>query len=251
MNGFGVLLRKEIVFHIRTYRLLVVGAVFVVTGMGTPLLLHFLPQIIEASGDQMGVVLPTFTPADVVKSYTGSFGQIGLITAVLVSMGLIAGEVAGGTAAMVLSKPVGRGTFVTAKLTAVAVIFLAALVVSALGTYLYTTVLFGNMSAGDFLASNLLIGLYLLDVLALTVMSSAFFKSPMAAGGCALAVTIALTVTTGLPLVGHYVPGRLMTWAQVLPSGQGPAFWGAVAVGAGVVALATMIGWQSLKRKEL
>lgn len=252
MRGFWVLLRKELKGHLRTYRLLVVVAVFLVFGMGTPLMLHFLPQILSMSGEQVGVIaLPKFTSADVVKSYANSFGQVGLITAILVAMGVVAGEVGAGTAAMVLSKPVGRGTFVAAKLAALAAVFAAGLVVSALGAYLYTVVLFGSLSAGAFLAANLLIGLYLLVALAVTVMFSAFFRSPMAAGACGLAAAVALSATSGLPWVGHYMPGVLLSWAQAIPAGQSVGSWGAVAASAGVVALATVVGWQALKRKEL
>jgi len=73
----------------------------------------------------------------------------------------------------------------------------------------------------------------------------------MAAGACGLAAAVALSATSGLPWVGHYMPRVLLSWAQAIAGGQSVGGWGAVAASAGVVVLTTIVGWQALKRKEL
>lgn len=251
MNVFTVLLGKELRGLLRTYRALVVVAVFFLLGLATPLMLKFLPEIIKMSGEQVGIQLPEFTAADVVKSYASDFGQIGLLIVVLVSMASVAGESGGGTAAMVLSKPAGRGRFVLAKFAALALLFVAGLAAAGLGAYLYTSILFGDLSALAFLGANLLLALYLLLAAALTVMFSCLFRSSLAAGACGFAAMILLTLGTSLPRVGRYLPGMLTRWAQA--AGDAPGFEArrALYVAAALSVLALLAGWQAFKRKEL
>ena len=66
MSGFGVLLKKELREHLKTYRLLIVVAVFLFFGLGTPLMFHYLPSLMESTGD-IQVIVPDFTATDVVN----------------------------------------------------------------------------------------------------------------------------------------------------------------------------------------
>ena len=118
MRTTWVLFRKEMKEHLRTFRLLAVVGVLGVFGLATPVLLAYLPEILALSGDTgaMPIEFPDFTAADAVKSYLDTVGQIGLLTTILVAMGTIAQERERGTAALVLSKPVGTGAFVLAGL---------------------------------------------------------------------------------------------------------------------------------------
>ena len=58
MTGLGALLRKELLEQIRTYRLLIVGGVFVFFGLTTPLMLKYLPQIIKLAGTEIPMEIP-------------------------------------------------------------------------------------------------------------------------------------------------------------------------------------------------
>ena len=74
--NFLVLFRKEIREYIKTYKLLIVAAVFLVFGLSTPLLLKFLPEILKMSGEQIPIPLPDFVAADALKSYIDNLGQV-------------------------------------------------------------------------------------------------------------------------------------------------------------------------------
>lgn len=249
MASFVVLLKKELRGNLRTYRLLIVVALFFVLGLGTPLLLNYVDAFLPS--DDGGMVLPEFTAADVANEYISSIGQFGLIAAILLAMGSLARERESGTAAMTLSKPVGRGAFVGAKLTALGLVFGVGLAVGALGCYAYTVVLFGRLSASQFLLGNLVAALYILVCLAVTLMYSAFFRNQLAAGGLALMTLIALAATAGLQAVKGYSPGGLIAWSTDIVSESGPNAWGALAAGIGLVVVAAIIGWQVFERKEL
>ena len=249
MLSFFVLFKKEFSGQLRTYRLLIVVAVFFVFGLGTPLMLKYLYALVPA--ESVAISIPEFTTADVVKSYISSLGQLGLIAAILVAMGSVATERESGTAAMTLSKPVGYGSFILAKLAALAVTFGVAIVVGAVGCYLYTVVLFGNPGEFDFFIATLLGALYLLFCLAVTVMYSSFVKSPIAAGGLSLVTLAAIAGTAGLPGMKDYSPGALLSWAEDVAAAGGPNSWWVLIVSVVLIILTTVAGWQVFKRKEL
>jgi len=168
-----------------------------------------------------------------------------------VAMGSVATERESGTAAMTLSKPVGCGSFILAKLAALAVTFGVAIAVGAVGCYLYTVVLFGNPGGFDFFIATLIGALYLLFCLAVTVMYSGFVKSPIAAGGLSLVTLAAIAGTAGLPVMKDYSPGALLSWAEDVASAGGPNSWWVLIVSVVLIILTTVIGWQVFKRKEL
>jgi ABC-2 type transport system permease protein len=249
VSSFFVLFRKELKGQLRTYRLLIVVAVFFVFGLVTPLLLKYLHALVPAEGAT--IVIPEFTAGDAVQSYISSLGQLGLMAAILVAMGSVASERESGTAAMTLSKPVGCGSFILAKLAALAVTFSVAMVVGAIGCYLYTVVLFGNPGGFDFFVANLIGALYLLFYLAVTVMYRSFVKNPIAAGGLSLVTLAAIAGTAGLQGMKYYSPGALLSWAEDVALSGGPNSWWVLIVSVALIILTTVIGWQVFKRKEL
>jgi len=249
VSNFFVLFKKEFKGQLKTYRFLIVVALFFVFGLGTPLLLKYLHVLIPAQDSVIGI--PEFTAADAVQSFISSLGQLGLVAAVLVAMGSVAGERESGTAAMTLSKPVGSGSFILAKLAALSATFGAAIIVGAAGCYLYTVVLFGNPGGFNFLAACLLGALYLLFCLAVTVMYSAFVRSSIAAGGLSFVTLVAIAGTAGLPGIKYYSPGALVSWAEDIAMSGGPNSWWVLAVSIALIILVIVTGWRVFKAKEL
>lgn len=249
MSTMLTLLGKEFKAQWRTYRLLIVAAVFFIFGLGTPLLLKYLHALVPA--DAITGALPQFTAADSARGYVDTFGQIGLLAAILVAMGSVAAERESGTAAMILAKPVGAGQFITSKLVAVAVTFGLGVAIGAIGCYFYTLVLFGSPGGFNFLVANLIGWLYLVWCLSVTVMYSCFFRSQLAAGGLALVTLAAVAGTAGLPVVKDYSPGALSALSRAWASGDETIVWGALAVTLALIPLTMYVGWQVLKRKEL
>jgi len=248
MNGLAVLLSKEFRQQLATHRLLIVTVLFFIFGLGTPLLLHYLPSLVPA--EEM-LEFPEFTANDAAESYVETFGQLGLLAAILVAMGAVARERESGTAAMVLSKPVSSAAFIVAKLAAVAFTFAVAITAGGLGCYIYTVVIFGDPGAVNFLFANLVGGGFLLVCLSVTLMFSAFFRSQMAAGALSLVFLLALTLTTSLPVMKDYSPGAMLSWATGLAAGEATHPWGALVVSLVLVVATVVVAWQVLRRKEL
>ena len=68
-------------------------------------------------------MLPQPTAELAVSELVDNLAQFGLVLALLVPMAAVVGEKTSGTAALTLSKPVGRGAFLAAKLLALVVTF--------------------------------------------------------------------------------------------------------------------------------
>jgi ABC-2 type transport system permease protein len=178
--------------------------------------------------------------------------QFGVLVAVLVAMGAIAREIETGTAAMILSKPVGRLAFILAKLKAESFTFLVALVLGGLACWGYTLILFGDANTLGFLYQNLLLGLFLVFCLGVTLYFSSLMKNQLAAGGLSLALIIFLSAVSNLPWVGSYLPGQLINWGNRLVLDMpGPTEWRAVAVALLLAGFSVYFTWLSLKKKEL
>ena len=253
MSGFWVLLRKELREQFKTGKVIIVAAVFLFFGLGTPLLTKYTPELIESLGTGgITIEMPTPTSSDSLVEYAGTMAQFGVLMAVLVGMGAIAKEVETGTAAMVLSKPVGRLAFILAKLKAEGFTFMAALILGGLACWGYTVILFGDANVIGFLYQNLLLGLFFTVCLGITLFFSSLMKSQLAAGGLSLAIIIFLSAISGLPWVGRFLPGALINWGnRLVLKIPGASEWGAVAVAAGLIGLSVYLTWLNLRKKEL
>jgi ABC-2 type transport system permease protein len=251
VTGFGILFKKEWRWQLRTWRLLAVGAVFVIAGASAPLLLHFLPDLIQATGEEMVVQMPDFQAADAVKAFLDNLGQFGLIAIILAAMGAVSAERSSGTAEMVLSKPVGFGAFIVAKFASLAVTLLVGLIAGAAGAYFYALVLFGAPDVGAFIAGTALMGGYLAVVLAPTLLASSLTRSQLLAGVLALVVVIVLGVLGAIPGARSVLPSGLTAWANTLVAGHGEAHWGALAVAAAIIGASLAGAARLLRTREL
>jgi ABC-2 type transport system permease protein len=251
MTGLGTLLKKELKEQVKTYRLLIVGGIFLLFGLTTPLLLKFLPQIVELSGQQVPIEIPPPTALQSLAEYAGTISQVGVLVAVLIAMGSIANELRSGTAVITLSKPVTRAAFVNAKLIAMSGTFLVSMIAASLVCFGYTVLLIGDADFVPFLWLNLLMGLFLVFCLAVTVLFSSLFKNSLAAGGIALGVLVGQAILSAQPVIGDYFPGKLLNWGVALLSGGSNAYWWALGITVATVIFCLYFAQRALKTKEI
>jgi ABC-2 type transport system permease protein len=252
---FWVALRKELMEQWRTYRLLVVVAVLLLFGgFIAPLTAKYTPELIEAlapGGSDIAQLIPEPTASVAVQEYIESISQFGVLVALLVTMGAVAGEKAKGTAALMLVKPLPRGVFLGAKFVALGVTFAVGLLIAAVACYYYTLVLFEAIDISSWLALNGLLLLFLLVWVAVTLFCSTLTSSQVVAGGLAFGLLMLLSILSALPRVGDYLPGRLVSWAGGMMNGGADPIWTAVG-GSVVLVLVALIGaWAIFERQEL
>jgi ABC-2 type transport system permease protein len=250
MKGWWPFFKKEILEQIRTYRLLIVGGVFLFFGLTTPLTLKYLPEILKMTAKSLQIIMPPATAADSLAEFASTILQLGVLVLILVGMGSIANEYKNGTAFLTLSKPVTRGAFVTAKMAALSLNLLLSLLVSGLVCYAYSVWLIGPAGFGAFMLQNALLALFLVFCLSLTLLFSSLFKSGLAAGGLAMAVIVFQALLSSLPVVGDFLPGKLPGWGISIINGSAQRHWWALGITIGLIGACLYLSQSILKNKE-
>lgn len=152
---------------------------------------------------------------------------------------------------MTLSKPVSRSSFVGAKMIALSLNFLLSLVVASIASFAYTVWLIEGAGVTTYIGLNLLLAVFLMFCLALTIFCSSLFRSSLAAGGLAIAILISQAALSALPVIGDYMPGKLMGWGVNLISSNPDSYWGALAVTAVLTLALLYFAQKVLRLKDL
>jgi ABC-2 type transport system permease protein len=251
---FVTAVRKELQQQWRTRRLIVVGAVFVIFGMISPLLARFLPEILGnvEGAEQFADLIPEPTIADAIGQYIKNLTQFGLVLAIVLGMGAVAGEKEKGTAAMILSKPMPRWVFITSKFVAQSLVYLISFLIAAISAYYYTYFLFGAPEAGPFLLMNGLLMVWLLVFVAITILGSTLGNSTGGAAGIAAVGSVLILILGSIPPLNQFMPGALVGWASQLafpnlavPNG------GALALGIVLIVVSLVMAVAIFEQQEL
>lgn len=215
LEVFWAAVIKELCQVWRTKRLVVVAAVFLIFGMLSPLSAKFTPQILGAieGAEMFADLIPEPTAGDAMAQYIKNITQFGFILAVLLGMGAVVGEKETRVAPMILSKPMPRWAFISSKFLAQFLMYAGGFLLSGLGAYYYTLVLFGTLDLGGFALANGLLLLWLLTFVALSLLSSTLGRSTAAAGGIGLGLSLALILAGNLPDIGGLLPSGIVDWA--------------------------------------
>ncbi len=256
MSGLSVLLRKELLESWRTMRLPIVGGLFLLVGLTSPLLAKYLPEIVKAAaGDQIPTIpIPTPVPADAVDQLWKNLAQFGAFAAIVLAMGSVATERDRGTAAFVLSKTVTRGTFLGAKVAGLGLVLALCVVLAVAVGWVYTAILFEPLPIGGWIALAVLAWLGLAAWAAVTFLASTVTGSTAAAAGVGFGALLVLSLVAAIPNVGQFLPGGLAGPAIALAAGAPVAFGDAVIPAVStVVLIAVAVGaamW-SFRRQEI
>ncbi len=250
---FLTVLRKELVEQWRSRRLVALAAVLLFFGFLSPLSAKLLPDLMKSLGDTGGIVieLPPPTVQDGLLQYVKNMSQFGVLLAVLLAMGALAREKERGTAAMILSKPVSRASFLLGKFVALTLVFGLCLALAGLACYYYTIVLFEGIGEARFVEMNLLLALFIEFYLAVTLLGSTIARSQVLAGGLGLGAVFVVAALGALPRIGDYMPTALLVWARSLMTGSGEPAWGALAVSLGAIIVCLAIALAAFERQEL
>lgn len=252
--NFMTVFRKEMQEQWRTYRFLIVVAVFAVFGLASPLLAKFTPEMLKAIPGvpaELLAAIPAPTVTDAIIQYVKNMSQFGILLALLVTMGVVVQEKERGTAAFFLTRPVSRETFVLAKFASLAVTFIASLALAAAGCWYYTYVLFERLAWGPFLALNGLMLVVFLVYMALSLLGSVLARSQGIAVGLAVLVLIIIGLGGSIPVIGEYFPGRLFSWGASLLMGGNAAAWPAFWISLGIIAAALLAACLIFRHQEV
>jgi ABC-2 type transport system permease protein len=252
MRGYRVFVWKELREAWATRRLLVVGVVFLLVGLGSPVLAKDLPDLVKGSAGNVRVIVPTPTTKDAIDQLLKNLGTFGPFAAILLAMGAIAGEKERGTAALALTKPLTRTAFLTAKLTGLLFTLSVGIVLAGLGAYTYTAALFTAPSVGGFVACCALALLAISVYGAFTLLGSTLVRSALPAAGIGLGVLVALGIVSAIPNLARFTPSGLTTPAETLALGRLPPDVGTPLVAnLCLIVVALALSWAIFQRQEL
>jgi ABC-2 type transport system permease protein len=254
MSGLRTFLAKELTEHWRTRRLLVLAIVFIAFGVASPLLARYTPELISSLAADEGVVIevPPPTMADAAAQVVRNLGQTGVLAAILLAMGSVASEKERGTAALWLTKPMSRGAFLAAKAIGLATVLGVGMVGAAIGSYLYTSLLFETPSVGGWSAMTGLLLLQMVAYAAVTFLGSTLTRSPLGAAALGIAALTVIALVGALPVVGAWTPGGLAEAALALGTDAPPErLLQPVVATLALIAAAFGISWLAFRRQEL
>ena len=219
---FVVSLRKEMLFQWRTRRVVIIGAIFLLFGMVSPLLAKFTPALLGSleGAEQLADIIPEPTAEEAISQYIKNLTQFGFVLAILMGMGSIVGEKEKGTAAMILSKPMPRWVFITSKFVSQTLVYSLGFILAMIAAYYYTVFLFGPIDFFAFLVVNILLLLWLLVFVAVTIFGSTVGRTTGAAAGVALIGSVLILLAGSIPRYGALAPSGLVIWAGQLLIGN-------------------------------
>jgi ABC-2 type transport system permease protein len=215
-------------------------------------LAKYTPEIVKLAASSIDIHVPTPTVKDAVAQLIKTLSQVGVLTAILLAMGSVAGEKESGTAAFVLVKPVSRLAFLVAKFSGLAITIGAAVLICGLAAYLYTGLLFAPLSAIGFGAACLVMLVGLLEIAAVTFLGSTLVRSAIPAAGIGIVAIVIAGIVSSLPNVGHFTPFGMNELASALALQQTATGWDLpLIVNAGVVVVALGASWLVFRRQEI
>jgi ABC-2 type transport system permease protein len=255
MKGYRSILEKEVIELWRTYRIAITCGLFVLLGVAVPFLERYLHGITRLFGQVDPELRVGRTDvADVVEAFVRVIWLLGPITAILLTMGAIAGERESGTARFVAAKPVSRVAFVWAKFVALAMVLGLATAVATLGTWLYASIFFAAQPALPWFQLWLLAWLGTLVYVAITLAASASVGSPAGAAAIGFTVFAAITLASTVITLNPYLPTGLGEVGQALLLGELGSDLDAfrsVAASVAMLVAALAFAWLRFRRVDL
>lgn len=254
MRGFRAFLRKEVREILRTWRIWVLPGIVLFFALSGPVLALLTPQLLKSvAGSQPGLViqLPDPTWRDAYAQWVKNLAQIATYALVIILGGLISSERKGGTAVLVLTKPVTRAAFVLAKFTSQAVLLVSTTVLGAACTWLVTLAVFGEAPLGVLASST---GVWLawgVLLVAIMTLASTLVNSQAGAAGLGFGALIVLSIATLWGPALKYSPAGLMGAPSALVAGDSAALTFPLLSAVGLAVLAIIAAVRAFARAEL
>ncbi|HSN44285.1 MAG TPA: ABC transporter permease [Propionibacteriaceae bacterium] len=221
MNGLWTFLRKELMEFVRTWRVWVLFGIVMFMAVSSPGMAKLMPVLFRSlEGSGMTITMPDPTWRDAYLQWTGNLGEVVLLAVVIMLGGLVAGEVKSGTALLVLTKPLSRSAFLTAKFLANSAFVVVAALLGSLITWVGTRLLFGEAPLEPLVAATaawLLLGVCFV---ALMVLLSSLVRNSLAAAGLGFAVYMVASLASMWGPARRWSPIGLVNGPTSLATGE-------------------------------
>ncbi|HEY2551034.1 MAG TPA: hypothetical protein VGI64_10705 [Streptosporangiaceae bacterium] len=243
--------RLEAIRLWRTRRLIVLGATFLILGLGGPILAHYLPDIAaHSASDGVRISVPPPTPADGIAAYAQNIGQLGTLVVALAAGASLAIDARPGLAVFYRTRLRRPASLVLPRYLAVTGAAVAALALGTLGAWYETAVLIGPLHPAQLAAGFGLETLWLCFATAVVAALASVLRGGLSAAGWALALLIGLAALGGLPALSSWVPARLASSLASVTGAHPPVLWHAAMVAGLVTPVLLSVAVVRLGRRE-
>jgi ABC-2 type transport system permease protein len=210
--NFLPVMNHEFFYLKKSHKIWLIPLVFVLIALMSVLTAYFMPEIFKSIKEMQEYLdlIPTPTVADALGQYVKNVTQFGFIIIILVGMSAISSEKEKGTAALFLTKPISRSSFILAKSFSLMILVLSAIILSSMVAYAYINILFEPVPFGHIALINLYLFLWFLPLLGLTLIGSSIGKSTGSSAGISLALCVVLMLLGSIPMVQGLFPGSLL-----------------------------------------
>lgn len=254
MRNAMMFARKETFEILRTWRIYVLPAIFLLFAVSGPILAKFTPDLLASVGGSQfaSLELPEPTAYDAYKQWISNLSQIGLFAIIIIYGGIVSAERRSGSAILVLTKPVSRASFVVVKVAVQAVYVALLLVLGTLITWGVSAVIFGDAPAKPIWSSALVwLVLALVYLCALTLLS-VLIPSAAGAAGAGLGLFVVLAAASIWGPLAQYSPAGLAGTAVTLATGaEAQALFWPVAISIAISIALVAVAAQSFRRQEI
>ena len=211
MKAYLAFCKKELRESWRTYRLVIMLAVFVLFGILSPATAKLLPKLLDGADMGGGVIIhmPTPTALDAWTQFFKNVGQMGMLVVVIVFCGIIATELSRGTLINILTKGMRRSTVILAKFTVAAAIWAASYLVCLGVTYAYTAYYWPGKALPHAVLAFVAPWVFGLLLIALLIFGGVCFKSLYGSLLTAGGVIVAMNLAGLIPQSAKYNPVTL------------------------------------------
>ena len=229
----------------RTQRWLILLAVFASFGVLGPLTARYLPDLLEALGEDAAGSLPPMTAVDGVTQYVGNAAQIGLLAVVFVAAAALAFDAKPEMAVFLRTRASVRDIVIpriAVSAAASIVVFWFGMVIA----YVLTGILLDWIDVGAVVVGAILFGLYLAFAVAVVALVASLVRSVPGVAMLSVGILIVLALLGLVPQIAPWLPSDLVGATDVLVRGGSFEFWRAA-----VITVALSIGFAAISIRRL
>ncbi|MBO8157795.1 MAG: ABC transporter permease [Bacillaceae bacterium] len=254
---WSVIFKKELLENWRNFKWIWVPIVFIIFGIMDPITTYYMPKIINTVGglpEGAEITIPQPPPEQALLMSINEYGTIGVLIIVLITMGLIAGELKSGVSELVLSRPVTYTNYITAKWASTVLLILASFIIGMFFSWYYVNLLFGDLSLSQLFGAIFIYGFWMIFVVTITVFVNTLFKVPGLVGFVSILIVILIHMVTSI--FGRflaYSPANLSSYVSAyVHTGEMTAdMWSSIFVAIVGIALLLLLSINILKNREI
>lgn len=178
MRAFLSFTKKEWVEGIRTYKALILGAVFLLFGFMNPIAAKVTPELLKALlPEGMILNLPEPSALDSWLQFYKNTSQMGMAVLIILFSGITANELSKGTLVNMLTKGLSMKTVILSKYTAATIFWTLAYVLCATVTAIYTAFFWENHEMPNLMLSLVAMWCFGELVIALSILGGILTKT--------------------------------------------------------------------------